>query len=234
MKHIVALLLGIIAGAVSFALAVIYNPLTGDGRLSPLSVTDAEIISLSFSVVPSESIVYTNDGESMQPPHPAKVTQLWEAPVRQTSGMVAVMHNARGEPAGVGVKLSSRSEKTRLFNGDAIVDSVWYIYLADQGGMFIGQTENYWGFLTDVAFPAWRSGANTWRGTWMGDVTAGPGVLGTAFATGTSGRLKGLEMEAVESLSVQAFSSETGFVSAEGRLTVALPEASAAELVDQQ
>ena len=232
MKHLVALLLGIIAGGVLFALALIYNPLTGDSRLSPLSVTDAEIISLSFSVVPSDSIAYTNNGESTQPPHPPKVPQLWEAPVRHTSGMVAVMHNARGEPAGVGVKLSSRSEKTRLLNGEAIVDSVWYIYLADHGGMFIGQTENYWGFLRKVAFPAWRSSANTWRGTWTGDVTAGPGVLGTAFAFGTSGRLRGLEMEAVESLSVEAFSSDTGFVSAEGRLTVALPEASAEERVD--
>lgn len=225
MKYLVALLLGMAAGAVLFALALIYNPLAGGSRVSPLSVTDAEVISLSYSVVPSESIVYTNNGESTQPPHPPKVPQLWEAPVRHTSGMVAVMHNARGEPAGFGVKLSSRSESSRLLSGEAIVDSVWYIYLADHGGLFLGQTENYWAFLRQVAFPAWRSGANTWRGTWAGDVTAGPGVLGTAYAYGTSGRLRGLEMEAAESLSVEAFSSDSGFISAEGRLTIALPEA---------
>ena len=232
MKYFVALVLGIVAGAVLFGLALIYNPLTGDSRLSPLSVIDAEIISLGYSVVPSESIVYTNNGESMQQPHPPRVSQLWEAPVRHTSGMVAVMNNARGEAAGIGVKLSSRSETSELLSGEAIVDSVWYIYLAEHGGMFIGQSENYWTFLRQVAFPAWRSGANTWRGTWTGHVTAGPGVLGTAYASGTSGRLRGLRMEASESLSVQAFSSDTGFIAAEGRLTIALPEASADQLAD--
>ena len=78
MKYVIALVLGIVAGAVVFGLALIYNPLAGAGRVSPLSVTDAEIISLSYSVVPSESIVYTNNGESTQAPHPPKVPQRWE------------------------------------------------------------------------------------------------------------------------------------------------------------
>jgi hypothetical protein len=39
-------------------------------------------------------------------------------------------------------------------------------------------------------------------------------------------------MEAVESLSVQAFSSDQGFISAEGRLIIALPEAPAEPAVD--
>ena len=77
-----------------------------------------------------------------------------------------------------------------------------------------------------------RSSANTWRGTWIGDTTAGPGVLGTAYAFGSSGRLRGLELEAVESLSVQAFSSDQGFISAQGHLIIALPKDSAASEVD--
>jgi hypothetical protein len=36
--------------------------------------------------------------------------------------------------------------------------------------------------------------------------------------------LRGLDMEAVESLSVQAFSSDQGFISAQGHLIIALPE----------
>jgi len=232
MKYVVALVFGMIVGAVVFALAMIYNPLTGDARLSPLSVTDAETITLGYSVVPSDSIVYTNDGESKQQPYPAKVPQLWEPPVRQTHAMVVVMHDARGAPAGIGVKLSSRSESTELLRGDAMVDSTWYIYLPEHGGLFVGEEENYWQFLRQVAFPAWRSGANTWRGTWAGDVTAGPGVLGTGNAYGTSGRLKNLDMEAVESLSVHAFSSDLGFISAEGRLLIALPETADEQPVD--
>ena len=232
MKYVIALVLGMIVGAILFVLALIYNPLSGDARPSPLSVADAEIISLSYAAVPSESLAYTNDGESLQQPHPPKVSQLWEQPVRQTSAMVAVMHDPRGAPAGIGVKLSSRSESTDLLRGDAILDSAWYIYLPEEGSLFIGQSENYWAFLRQVAFPAWRSSANTWRGAWTGDVTAGPGVLGTAFGFGASGRLRNLDLEAVESLSVQAFSSDQGFISAEGRLIIALPETPAIEAVD--
>jgi hypothetical protein len=138
--------------------------------------------------------------------------------------MVSRLDDARGEPAGIGVKLSSKSESSRPFMGTAIMDSVWYIYLPDRGSLFVAQQENYWGFLRQVAFPAWRSSANTWRGTWFGDLTTGPGALGTAAVAGTSGSLRGRDMEAVESLSVVAFSSDQGFVSAEGRLLIALPE----------
>jgi hypothetical protein len=232
MKHLISLLLGIVAGALLFALALLYNPFAANRGLSPLSVTDADVISLSYSVVPAESIVYTNDGESLHAPVPEKVPQLWEAPIRQTSAMVALLHDARGERAGIGVKFSSRSESSHLFRGDAIMDSAWYIYLPDYGSLFISQTENYWSFLQQVGFPAWRSGSNSWRGTWLGDITAGPGALGTAAVSGSSGRLRGFDMEAVESLSVQAFSSDHGFVAAEGRLTIALSEPPAAAQAD--
>jgi hypothetical protein len=228
MKYLVSLLLGIVVGVVLFGLGLLYNPLAANRGPSPLSVTDADVISLGYSAVPADSILYTNDGESVHTPRPAKVLQLWEPPIRQTSAMVSLLNDARGEAAGIGVKFSSRSESSRPFRGAAIVDSVWYIYLPRRGSLFISQQENYWAFLRQVAFPAWRSSANTWRGTWFGDTTSGPGALGTAAVTGASGSLRGRDMEAVESLSVAAFSSDQGFVSAEGRLIIALPEPLAA------
>ncbi len=228
MKYIVSLLIGMLVGVVICGLTLMYNPFIADRGLSPISVSGAEVMSLGYTVVPSETIAYTNDGESIQTPHPVKVAQLWEAPIRQTTAMAVLLHDARNQPTGVGVKVSSLSDTSQLFSGDAIVDSVWYVFLPEEGGMFITQTENYWAFLQEVAIPAWRSSANNWRGTWLGDLTAGPGALGTAAVTGTSGRYRGLEMEAVESLSVRAFSSDTGFVSAEGRLLIELP----AQVVD--
>ena len=224
MKYAIALILGFLLGALLFVLGLVYNPFIADRGLSPLSVTDAEVITLNYSVVPAESIAYTNDGESMQAPTPEKVQQLWEAPIRQTDAMVALLHDAMGRAAGFGVKFSSDSESTHLFSGKAIRDSAWYIYLPKRGSLFMHQTENYWPFLQAVAFPAWRSSANSWRGSWLGDLTAGPGALGTAKAAGSSGSLDGLVMDAVESLSVKAFSTDTGFIAAEGRLIIELPD----------
>jgi hypothetical protein len=224
MKYAVSFLLGLLVGGALFVAGLLYNPFIADRGLSPLSVSNAEVITLRFANVPAESIAYTNDGESLHDPHPEKVLQLWEAPIRSTTAMATVMRDARNQVAGIGVKFASDSESTRLLTGRAIVDSVWYIYLPEHGSLFIEQTENYFPFVREVAFPAWRSSANSWRGSWLGDLTVGPGALGTAAVTGGSGRVKGLRMEGVESISVRAFSADTGLVSSEGRILVELPE----------
>ncbi|MGB5629389.1 MAG: hypothetical protein WBM57_08470 [Woeseiaceae bacterium] len=242
MKHVITLVLGFFAGVIIFVAGLIYNPFMAVRGLSPLSVTDEEVITLSFSNVPSESIVYTNNGESLQQsrltgtlrlwkapvrsvsaPYPAKVLQLWEAPIRSTEAMVTVMRDARNQTAGIGIKFSSDSEKSRLLFGEVIADSVWYLYLPEQGAFFIEQTENYWPFVREVAFPAWRSSANNWRGSWLGNMTAGPGALGTAAVSSGSGRIEGLQMNGVESLSVRAYSANIGLVGAEGRLIIEVP-----------
>jgi hypothetical protein len=223
MKYVVALISGLLVGAALFVVGLFLNPFIVDRGVSPLSVTDAQVITLSYATVPAESIVYTNDGESLQPPHPEKVLQLWEPPIRMTSAMATVVRDARNQVAGIGVKFMSNSESTRLLRGEAIVDSVWYVYLPEHGSMFIEQTENYFPLIREVAFPAWRSSANSWRGQWSGNLTAGPGALGTAKVSGGSGKLEGLSMEGVESMTVKAFSAETGLVSADGRLIIALP-----------
>jgi hypothetical protein len=225
MKYIVALALGLISGAVIFAAAIVYNPFSVDRALSPLSVSESEVIVFNFSAVPADSIIYTNNGESIQSPYPDNVLQLWEAPIRKTSAMATIMRDARNRPVGIGIKIASLSESTDLLRGEAITDSIWYVYTPKHGSMFIQQTENYLHFVREVAFPAWRSSTNSWRGTWMGNITSGPGALGMAAVTGASGRVKGLDMDGVESLSVRAFSADTGFVSAEGRLLIELPAA---------
>ena len=224
MKYIVSLLLGLVVGVALFVVGLFYNPFIADRGLSPLSVTNAEVITLNFANVPAESIAYTNDGESLHDPHPEKILQLWEAPIRSTSALATVMRDARNQVAGIGVKFSSDSESTRLLKGEVIVDSVWYVYLPDHGSLFIEQTENYFPFVREVAFPAWRSSASSWRGAWLGDLTVGPGALGTAAVTGGSGRFKGLRMDGVESMSVRAFSADIGLVSSRGRLIIEMPE----------
>lgn len=223
MKYLLTLLLGLLCGAAIFVAAMIYNPFVADRGISPLAVTDSKLISLSFSNVPSEAIVFTNDGDSQKKPFPEKVLQLWEASIRQSSAMATVMRDARGQTAGVGVKFSSLSERTRLLQGKALVDSVWYVYLPEHGSLFIEQFENHWTFFRDVGLPAYRNGAKNWKGNWIGDLTAGPEALGTAAVTGGAGALQGLRTLGVESLSARAYSAENGPVSAEGRLLIEVP-----------
>lgn len=223
MKYVAALILGLVVGAAVFVAALIYNPFLSAQNLSPVTVTDSQTITLSYSAVAENNIVFTNDGESETKPYPDRVLQLWEKPIRQSSAMVTLLRDGRNQPAGLGVKISSLSERTNLLGGEALVDSIWYIYLPGKGVFFIEQSENYWNYLRHIVIPAHRSSANFWKGNWHANITYGPGALRTAKVTGGSGAYQGHVMHGVESLSTYIYSVSDGLVSAEGRLIIELP-----------
>ena len=222
MKYLIVLLVGLAVGAASALGLLFYNPLTSQMALSPLSVSDRQQITLRYSAVAEDSIVLTNNGESRVQPNPVKVLQLWEAPISKTDTLVTVLRDGRNETVGIGVKYSSRSERTRLLNGKALIDSTWYIYMPGQGSMLIEQSENHWAFLREIIIPAhWNSG-NKWRGNWHGTITDGPGALGTGRVYGGSGRFSGLDSEAIETHTAKAYSTDVGPVAMEGQLTIDL------------
>ena len=235
-KYVAGLLLGTVLGALAAATLVYFNPLAARDPLSPLYVSNNKMLSLSYSAVPTDSIVYTNNGESRVQPHPEKVRELWEAPIRHSEVMVTVIRDSRNNPAGIGIKFSSDSERTRVINGEALVDSAWHIHLVERGSLFVEQTENYWNFLRKIVLPAYWSSANHWKGVWNGNMTVGPGALGTAAVTGGTGEFAGLESEAVEALNASAYSVAQGPVAVQGRLiidTTGNVEMTASDLADR-
>jgi hypothetical protein len=134
--------------------------------------------------------------------------------------LLTVLTDSRNNPAGIGIKFSSESERTRLINGEALVDSAWHIHLVERGSLFVEQTENYWNFLRKIVLPAYWSSANHWKGVWNGNMTVGPGALGTAAVTGGTGEFAGLVSEAVEAINASAYSVAQGPVAMEGRLII--------------
>lgn len=223
MKYAISLLLGLLCGAALFVIGLLYNPFIADRTLSPLSVSSKAMVSLSYTAVPAKTIAFTNSGEARRQPHPKGIRLLRDDTLQLTDVMVTEMRNARGQTAGIGVKFSSRSERTNLLRGEALVDSAWYVHLPGRGSLFVEQSENYWPFIKKVVVPAYRNSANSWKGKWTGDLSAGPGALGVASVTGVGGSLLGQSMAAVESLSVQAYSTDKGPVFAEGRLLIEIP-----------
>ncbi len=233
-RYLIALIIGLVLGAAAAGALLFYNPFAARNPLSPLSVSDQEIISLGYSAVAADAIVYTNDGESRVHPHPAKAQPLWEAPIRRTDVFVTVLSDSRNNPAGIGIKFMSDSEETRIINGEVLVDSVWHIVMPGRGSLFVSQTENYWNFLREIVVPAYWSSGDSWKGSWLGNTTIGPGALGTARVSGGFGEFAGLESEAVEAISARAYSVAEGPVAMEGRLTIEVSgrtESQAAELI---
>jgi len=225
MKYVISLFIGMVIGMALFVAGIYFNPFVGNSSVSPLAISDLDLVDLSYSQVPGESIVFTNDGESRVDPYPSKVLQLWEPTVRNTRGFVTTLNDSRGEATGIGVKFSSDSERTALMDAEVLVDSIWHIYLPGRGTLFVDQTENFWSYLRDIVIPARLSSGENWRGSWHGIMSTGPGALGTARVTGSTGSLMGVEAEAVESISAKAYSATSGPVGMNGNLTIALPHA---------
>ncbi len=198
MKYVIALVLGLLFGAFVFVVGLIYNPFVSRQNLSPVTVTSAQTITVSFSGAPTDQIVLTNDGESETKPYPTKVLQLWERPIRQSTVMATVLRDGRNQAAGIGVKISSLSERTDLLGAKALVDSIWYMYLPGKGAYFVEQSENYWTYLRHVVIAAHRSSANVWQGNWHLDTTFGPGVLKSAKVSAGSVLYEGQEILVVE------------------------------------
>lgn len=232
MKYLIMVIIGFIIGAIATVALLFFNPFVVANPLSPLSVSDYELISLNYSAVARDAIVFTNNGESRVRPKPPKVLQLWEAPIRHTDALVTVLTDSRNAAAGLGVKITSDSENTRLISGEMLVDSLWHIYLPGRGSLFIAQNENYWSYARDIVVPAYWSSADNWKGVWNGNMTAGPGALGTARAIGGSGEFSNLEMEAVESLSARVYTVESGPVVMNGHLTIELRDKDSALAAD--
>lgn len=229
MKYLISLLVGMVCGVALLLSALYFNPFAGRSNLSPLAVSDNKLISLHYSLVPSETVLFTNDGESVRKPHPAKVQQLWEPAIQKTWLSVVELTNSRGEIAGIGVKFASDSEKTRPLNAEALVDSAWHLYLPGRGTLFIDETENYWSMIRDVVIPAHWNSADSWRGVWYGNTTVGPGALGTGTVTGQSGEFSGIRSEFMESVDATAYSAANGPVGMNGNLLIAVTSTAASE-----
>jgi len=221
-------------GILLLAVGLYYNPLNVHNKLSPISVTDNDVITLNYAAVARDMLVYTNDGESQVDPYPDKVLQLWEPTIRQTSTLATTLNDSRGQLAGFGIKFASRSERTSILDGEALVDSVWHIYLPGRGSMFVAQSENYWDYIREIVVPARWSSGDSWRGIWRGNITAGPGALGTGYAAGGSGELSGIDTEAVEALVAKAYSVEQGPVAMQGELSIEIPRERNSEAIAAQ
>lgn len=224
MKYLVSTLVGFVLGIILFIVGFYFNPFVDQLTVSPLAVATDERLELHYSAAPSESILYTDHGESNIKPHPERVAELWEPAIVDTRVAVNLLEDSRGQVAGIGIKYSTDSEQSAVIKSEILVNSAWHIYVPGQGTLFVNQLENHWSFLRDVVIPArWSSGDN-WRGTFFRIMTKGPTALGTAVVTGGAGNFSGKSGEAVETLTARAYVTEGGLVAAEGGLTITLAQ----------
>lgn len=218
MKYMRALILGFVVGIALFLTAFYFNPFSLQSPLSPLSVSNSRLAEYSYSRIPEETLVFTNNGETRTPTHPDRIQELWEPAVKDTSAFVTILRDTAGKPAGIGVKISSWSEDSELLRARPILNSDWHLFVPQFGTAYIEQTENLWSFLRAVAIPATIT--RSWQGNWHGVVTNGPNALQTARLYGGSGAIQDLQSEAAEIIHVESYSANDGPTQSDGRLTL--------------
>lgn len=226
MKYLASLAVGFFSGIFAFFVLMYVNPLSSQLAVSPLSVTGQQLVELQYSAVTDDAILLTNDGESKTSPQPPGILQLWEDTIKESEVFIVPLIDGQGQPAGMGIKFSSRSEDTKLLESNLAVDSAWHIYLPELGSAFVDQRENYWGFYRDIVFSASMNSADSWSGEWVGVMTTGPNALGTGRAYGGNGLLANTDSEFVEIVRAKAYTSESGPVAMDGHLAISLPEIS--------
>lgn len=220
MKYLLALILGTVTGVALLAVILYMNPFATAPAISPLAVSNNNLLELSYSPVPSQAIASVNNGQSRVPSSPARIQDLWEPTIEHTRVIVTTLKNSRGMPVGIGVKFSSTAEEAGLLNASVPVNSAWHVWLGGRGGLFIDQTENLFFYLRDIVIPARLASAKAWAGSWFGILTKGPNSLRTARVTGGSGEFAGSGGEAVESLNARSYSADTGPVDMDGSLSL--------------
>jgi hypothetical protein len=221
-KYLVALISGVLVGGLLFAVLLYNNPLVSPVAVSPLAVTQNNLLELNFSAAPADTIATIGNSSSRVPSHPARVDDLWEPAISDTRILITTLQSGRGQPAGVGIKFLSMAEEPGLLQGRVPANSAWHLWLRGRGSLFVDQTENLWFLLREVVAPAYLDSSDSWRGSWFGITTSGPGALGTARVTGGSGEFAGSSGEAVEAISAKAYSVENGPVSMDVHLSISI------------
>lgn len=223
MKYLFALLTGVVAGAALFAVLLYLNPLARPVAVSPLAVSPTSMLELNFSAAPADTIATVYSSDIRAHSYPARVQQLWDPALSHTKVAVTALRNSRGQPRAIGVKFSSLAKQAGLLKANVPANSNWHLWMLQEGGLFVNQTENLWFQLHDVVVPAYLSSGKAWRGTWFGIMTSGPGALGTARVTGGIGKYSGMTGEAVESAMVKAYQADAGPLSTDVNLAISLP-----------
>ncbi len=84
MKYLGSLVIGMLLGATLFAAGMYYNPI----RRTPDSFTTCDVgrraSGFHYTAVPGETILYTDNGESVSSTHPDRVAELWEPAIVDT------------------------------------------------------------------------------------------------------------------------------------------------------
>jgi len=214
MKYVVALVVGLLAGAALAAALIYFNPLTR----SQAEPRDGAGWSFGYSLAAAETWLSTHDDRLDLPLVPEGVELLWEGGIKGT--LLAAMPLSGGPGAGgaAASRISVPSPATELLRAGVVVDDHWLISIPGQGSFFVHSVSNQWPLLRDTVVRVdWlRQGFTGGRYS----PTRGPEAAG-ASVFGLTGELGGRRGRGRERVSLERYSGSLAELRGELVLDVA-------------
>ena len=209
MKYVLALLAGLIAGAVAAIAALYFNPLT-QRSAEPGGSPDW---SLQFGLAPAATWIATHDEKLSLPVVPSEAPLLWEPGIKGSLLTALPLHDASGRLAAFGTRVTVPSAATEFLRAGLLVDDYWLISIPGQGTLFMHAVSNEWPLLRDtmVRVDLLR---RDWKGPGAYAPTVGPGAEGASIM-GLSGAFAGSRGQGRERLALDNYSGSLSTLTGE-------------------
>lgn len=219
MKYLLAIVVGIVAGA-ALALGALYvNPLAaGQGRPPPPGSW-----TFRYAYPDGGSLLLTHRGMRGLPLQPSGVPQLWERAIDDSVLNVLSLQGADGAPDAFATRFGKPSRETDLLLNGAIVDDYWLVTVPGQGSFFVHGDDNFWPLLKDMLIP--RLLGKTGRAAASYEPTVGPAAASRAVVFGVGGRFAAMRGAATESYGSIAVDEHARLQRLHGELHVGLEAA---------
>ena len=183
-------LLGLALGLFVGAIAVVFSPLAGSGRLRPLpsDVAPVKVYEWNYRGMAIDSAGLLGLG------HGSPGVALLDPALRGVRIGVIVLPAGEGTSAALAVKVSTIADDNSLWRAQLGTNDYWNIFWPGEGSVFASGHSNYWGELRDHFLAA--VGASDEPSTTTGRLVSDSAPSGSSTGVaGASGRYAGFTGE---------------------------------------
>lgn len=214
MKHILALIVGLLLGGIVAASLIYFNPmLAGDPQPKPTDPWN-----LSYSFTGASTLLLTHNEQIALPEVPPDVADLWESGIDGMILNALALTGDTGLIEAVATRVSVPSAKTNLLTEGVLVDDYWLLTVPGAGSLFVHSLNNQWDLVKDTLVRVDLLGQD-WPGPIEYDPTRGPETRGSGSIVGLSGQFSGQKGTALERLALDRYDVR-GFEQLRGELAL--------------
>lgn len=173
MKYVLSLILGLLAGTVTAAALIYFNPLTRGDNAAP----DNPGWVLGYSLAAADTWLSTHNERIDLPLVPRDISLLWESGIKGSLLAAMPLRGTAGSANAAATRISVPSARTEFLRAGLLVEDYWLISVPGEGSVLVHSLNNQWPLLRDTVV----------RVDWLQRDFAGPGEYGPTQGPAATG-----------------------------------------------